>query len=181
MSYYSYSLHERTAAYDCYLVKPNFTPRKAGTAAEATFENRNEPERCDTVSTLSAQEKTDLREKLNNGQGNLSLQEWDDFLADMVDLGLISNDERMYANGLMREIPKAAQSEGAHFSYHPVGHDDPVEPVWTGDPLKWLNDMDVFMLKHELYANLEYRNTSGYSMQRAAYQKVSQLLRSILG
>ena len=109
------------------------------------------------------------------------MQEWDDFLADMVDMGLISNDERMYANGLMREIPEAAQSNGAHFSYQPVGNLQ-VEPeyTWTGDPLKWLDDMDIFMLKNEMYANLECKNTFGYSAQRDAYMKVSQMLRDIL-
>ena len=185
MSYYTYSLHERTSAYDCYLVKPNFTPRKAGAQAEDSFDNQLDETKNvasgKTVHTLSPQEKSDLCKKLNNGQGGLSLQEWDDFLADMVDMGLISNDERMYANGLMREIPEAAQSNGAHFSYRPVGNLQ-VEPeyTWTGDPLKWLDDMDIFMLKNEMYANLECKNTFGYSAQRDAYMKVSQMLRDIL-
>ena len=185
MSYYTYSLHERTSAYDCYLVKPDFTPRKAGAETKGSFENHIVETKSSAngagVHSLSLQEKQGLYRKLHNGQGNLTLQEWDDFLADMVDIGLISNDERMYANGLMREIPEAAQSGGVLFSYTSA-HDSPIhlEPMWTGDPLKWLDDMDIFMLKNELYANLECKNAFGFSAQRDAYKKVSQILNDLL-
>jgi len=186
MSYYTYSMHERTSTYDCCLVKPNFTPRKAGAASSGSFgEWVNGTKNAVTeqsVSSLSPQERADLCKKLNHGQGGLTLQEWDDFLADMVDMGLITNDERMYANGLMREIPEAAQNGGVHFSRYPAGIDPDIEPeqFWSGDPLKWLNNMDIFMLKNELYANLACKNAVGCSAQRNAYQNVSKILMEIL-
>lgn len=43
--------------------------------------------------SLTAAQKEALLERLHNGQGNLTLQKWDDFLADLVDLGMITNSE----------------------------------------------------------------------------------------
>ena len=52
------------------------------------------------VKELSEETKAELREKLHNGRGDMTLQEWDDFLADLVELAIITNTERSYANGL---------------------------------------------------------------------------------
>ena len=96
---YSYSPVEWSNGGACYFVKLNFEPRKVEhqgtfidqiTEAGGIQENRS-------VETLSSEQKSALRDKLNNGRGDMSLQAWDDFLADLEEMGVITHDERFFA------------------------------------------------------------------------------------
>lgn len=111
----------------------------------------------------------------------MSLQEWDDYFADMVDWGLITDQERDYANGLSRDIPAAAQNGGTYFHTGSQGTtlEDEFDRLWTGGPVKFLNNLDAYMLRNSLYANLNCFTTPGLSPRRDARTSVAKLLQEI--
>ena len=173
---YKYSAPQLNNGCTMQFVQLNFEPRKVehnafGSQLTASGE-------APSVKMLSAEMKNKLKGQLHNGQGNLSLQEWDDFLADLEEMGIISHDERFFANGTLHDIPEDALNGKTHFS-----HGSPSQSIgqtWNGNPLKWLDSMDVHMLKNQLYANMNCQYSSGYSSQRDAFQKVAQVVRDIL-
>lgn len=160
----------------CCFVRPNFEPRKVnhnGFDADLTA-GRTRP----GVETLTPEQKADLKNKLRHGRGGLSLQEWDDFLADLEEYGIISHDERFYANGTLHDIPADALNGGTHFSHGNTSKD--IAQMWKGDPVSWLDNMDVYMLKNQLYANLSGQYTSESGGQREAFRKLAQITRTVL-
>lgn len=179
---YIYSTVEQTAGYSYCFVKPNFVPRKVDRSASGTVpaatgdsdESRTKP----SVETLSAEQKASLKNRLNNGQGDLSLQEWDDFLADLEEYGIISHDERFVANGTLRDIPEGALHGGTHFSNGNTSNE--IAQMWKGEPLTWLDDMDVYTLKNQLYASMGSRYMHEPGGQREVFHKVAQITRAIL-
>ena len=93
---YSYSPVEYSNGGACYFVKLNFEPRKVehkGTFSDQIAEAGSVRE-SPSVESLSSEQLSALREKLNNGRGGMSLQAWDDFLADLEEMGAITHDER---------------------------------------------------------------------------------------
>ena len=52
--------------------------------------------------------------------------------------------------------------------------------MWTGNPLQWLNDLDMLYLKNELYSNMGCRTNISVSPQRTALFTVSELVRELL-
>lgn len=87
---------------------PDFTPRKAEfgkllSKAEGASDKQEQP-----VSSLTPEQKEDFQKQLHYGNGDMTLQEWDDFLADLVEHGIITNSEIFYANGCLFEIPERA-------------------------------------------------------------------------
>lgn len=176
---YVYSPVEKSNGCECYFVRPNFVPRKV--EHTETFCDQAPgvlDQKRPGMETLSAERKSALRDRLNNGRGGMSLQEWDDFLADLEEIGVITHDERFFANGSLRDIPEAAQNGGTHFSSGNTSRD--MMQMWRGNPLQWLDDMDLYALKNQLYANIGSRCTMGLSRQRDAYQKVTQIVKGIL-
>lgn len=172
---YIYSPIEQGPGYTCSFVRLNFTPREVEPRVpDASQTAGGQP----GVDALSREEKMALKSKLHNGQGNLTIQEWDDFLADLEEYGLISHEERFFANGTLREIPAAVLRDGSHAFHGSVGQD--VGQMWKGDPLSWLDDMDVYMLKNQLYASMGSRYMYEPGGQRAAFHKVSQLTKDLL-
>lgn len=188
MAYFNRTLVERTASYDCYLIAPDFTPRKAGQTKDTNFDDMlvskgTDQEEQSKIDSISLEQKETFRERLHYGRGDLSLQEWDDFLADLVDAGMISNQERMYANGLMHDIPESVQNGGtsSRFDYGAYGPEHSFDLDWTGDPVKWLNDLDLNRLKSELFSKLDGKSTVGIGAQRNAYRHVSSIIHKIFG
>lgn len=180
-----YSMYERTATYETCFVRPNFVPRKAGQDADKTFQSEWTENELSSASqsvadtgTLTVEQKESLLDRLHHGKGNLTLQEWDDFLADLVDLDLISNTDRMYANGFLADIPEDALHGGVHVTV--TYGASPDEFLWEGDPVKWLNDIDLYLFKEGLYAEMDRKSTAGISNQKASCQKVAQILKEIL-
>ena len=158
------------------LVTPNFTPRKVDRGAFGS--QLTASGEAPSVKTLTEEMKTALKNRLHNGRGSVSLQEWDDFLADLEELGIISHDERFYANGTVRDIPEDALNGKTHFSNGNTNRS--IAQMWDGDPLKWLNSMDVYMLQNQLYTNMNCQYSSGLSGQRDAFRRVAQVVRDIL-
>lgn len=179
MGYYTYTLVEHTASYNCYLVTPNFTPRKVDSPQAAKGDFKFADNSAPSVDTISGEQKQAFQEKLKFGRGDLTLQEWDNFLADLVELGIISNDERMYTNGILREIPDGSTNGGSYSFSSEHDPDIELDSFWQGDPVQWLNDMDLYMLKYGLYANMQGQYADN-SRQRAAYHKLIQIVNDIL-
>lgn len=179
---YIYSQIEQTSEYSCYFVRQNFTPRKVSHNTSAiTQPTPDDPaagQMKPSVETLSPEQRASLKSKLNNGRGNLSLQEWDDFLADLEEYGIITHDERFIANGTLRDIPEEAQHGGTHAKSGNTSKE--IAQMWNGDPLSWLDNMDVYMLKNRLYATMGSRYMYAPGGQREAFHKISQITRNIL-
>ena len=124
--------------------------------------NNNE---SSSLNTLSEEQKKELSAQLNSGQGNMSMEQWDDFLLSLVDFGLITNNDRMQALGLW--TPTISQETLK------IGS-GPVSPIimdrfnwqWTGDPLKWLDQLDFSFKKECMYLEV-----SGYSTKDMSYIK----------
>lgn len=163
---------------DFWLVRANFTPRKVEHTFAEEAAGAAGPQKRPTVSDLSAEVKTALKKRLHNGRGGLSLQEWDDFLADMEELGVITHDERFYANGSLCEIPEAVHKYGS--ALLDINVPGKKSDIWKGDPLSYLDNMDVYMLKNQLYANMGCNYDITLSSQRSAYQHVAQVVREVL-
>ena len=174
---YNYSPIEQGNGCTCSFVRLNFTPRKVEPRVPAASQTAGGQPGAG-VDALSQEEKTALKNKLHNGQGNLTIQEWDDFLADLEEYGLISHEERFFANGTLREIPADIQNGGTHVSHGNTNQD--IAQMWKGDPLSWLDDMDVYMLKNQLYASMGSRYMYEPGGQRAAFHRVSQITKDIL-
>lgn len=169
---YIYSHTQQIGGCTAQFVRLNFEPRKV------EHKEVSGEQEAPSVKTLSDEEKNALKNRLHNGRGNLSLQEWDDFLADLEELGIISHDERFFANGSLRDIPESALRGNTHSTSGSTSRS--IGQMWNGDPLKWLDSMDVYMLQNQLYANMNCQYSSGYSGQRDAFQKVAQIVRDIL-
>ena len=177
---YSYSPVEYSNGGACYFVKLNFEPRKVehkGSFSDQIAEAGSVRE-SPSVESLSSENLSALREKLNNGRGGMSLQAWDDFLADLEEMGVITHDERFFANGTLRDIPAAAQNGGTYFGQGNTAGD--TMQIWKGNPLQWLDELDLYALKNQLYANIGSGYAINSSGQRDAYQKISQIVKEIL-
>lgn len=181
MGYYKYTLTEQTSGGSLYFVEPNFTPRKVDpekieAAKKKEFDLKAAGKTGEEEYSALKANKAQLLEKLNGGRGGMTLQEWDDFLADLVEMNIITDSERFYANGITRDVPGASLRPGGYTG--PGSLEREWDQLWQGDPLQWLNDADIYMLKYQLYSNLD-----GYAIstggQRAAYMKLIDIIKEI--
>lgn len=180
-----------------YFIRPNFTPRKAGQNRETPFGEQMSETAAKIISDgnaektitdpqdLTTEQKEKLLDRLHYGRDEeVSPQEWDDFLADLVDFGIISNSERMYANGITQPISESIMRSDLSGDGIGVGRDilsipDLLE-MWTGNPLEWLGNMDVYLLKAIRCDELDGYGTAGLSNQRAACAKIAEIVRNLL-
>ena len=157
---------------NAYFVRPNFTPRQV--EHKTSFGDSLSAESAPTVDSLPEEKIASLRDRLKQGRGDLTLQEWDDFLADLEEAGVITHDERFFANGTLHDIPEEVLRNGSMMTSASSA------PSWSGNPLQWLNSMDVHALQNRLYANMNCQYAQGCSGQRDAYQKVSDIVKELL-
>lgn len=122
--YRSYTI-ERPMSY-CTWYIPDYTPRKAEFGKMLSETGSISEDQKQTVSSLSPEQKERFRKQLHYGNGDMTLQEWDDFLADLVEYGIITNDERYYVDGSFLET-----GEDARIAPHEV------LDKWDGDPLEF--------------------------------------------
>ncbi len=197
MGYYVCEYWGSSGGCDMWMVGPNFTPRKAefGSKLKEVQESGGALEGGDGsepqgVKGLPKEKRLELREKLNHGRGDMTLQEWDDFLADLVDWGIITNNERNHANGLLGVVPE----NGSLCSVFPQDYErfgaNPytwtkdgftfesklVDDLWTGDPVKFLQGLDAHILRWAAGGNM----VNAVSSEREAIRKVGQILQEIL-
>ncbi len=181
---------------DAWLIHPNFTPRKAEfgsklkelQASGALLEG-GEGSGKQGLEALPETQREELREKLHNGRGDMTLQEWDDFLADLVDWGIITEKERGYANGTDSACPPGGMTSVRPQDYERFGpnpltwmkdgltyEDTLKDDLWTGDPMKFLHGLDAYNLRRAADWNL----LGATSSEREAIRKVGQILQEIL-
>lgn len=182
-----YNSVQQTAQFDLSGVRPAL--RKSGRdvakdgfskeltqAASATRAARPST-RAGSLDELTAAQKDVLLEKLHNGRGDLSKDEWDGFLLDLVDLGLITDIERLHTSGKFLALPDPDKNGQVKF-HTPVRE---VFTDWPGDPLAWLDKMNLLLTQECKYAELEGRGNLGLFRQKDACAKVAQLVRALLG
>lgn len=165
--YRSYTI-ERPMSY-CTWYIPDYTPRKAEFGKMLSETGSISEDQKQTVSSLSPEQKERFRKQLHYGNGDMTLQEWDDFLADLVEYGIITNDERYYVDGSFLET-----GEDARIAPHEV------LDKWDGDPLEFLNQRDAYFLQNSLYGDMRCAYGTGYSDQRDAYVGTQKILKEIL-
>lgn len=140
----------------------DFTPRNAGNGTCPTFSNelldtmRDALDGSVQLEELSLAMWEELRKRLAGMGSTLSFEGWDNFLADLTDLGMISNDDRLCCNGTLRE----------HGAYkYGWGHDF----MWKGDPVQWLKDLKVLRLTGDQFPD-----------DRESFNKVGKIVKSLL-
>lgn len=150
--------------------------------------NRAEPNvsgKVSSVEQLTQEQKDYLLEKLHHGQGDVSFQEWSDFLMDLEDLGLVSEQERLDAGcyafalgdidyrqpGSSFHTEQTSSKNGANLD---------LLDKWNGDPLSFMDALDLYLLKERCYANMDGYGTSTIDKQRGACSKVAQITRKLL-
>lgn len=166
------------------MVGPAFTPRKAGEGAGTSFRDVLMKElngKAPGVDDLSAQWKDILRGRLHNGRGDLTLQEWDNFLADLVDLGLLTNDERFFANGIMSSLPDAARGGEYTATWAgPRGSREALSDFWNGNPLDFLEQRERLLQLGGMTGQMDRMSAAGEGNERDAYRKVAQIVKDLL-
>lgn len=173
-------LMERTDQYNLYLMKPNYTPPVKRDESES-FWSRISKEKppvpsggsASSLGKLTQEEKTALRYWLEKDGGKVSEEHWDNFLADLVDVGLISNEERRLTNGSLLTLDANALK---HMSFSEFNQ---MQDVWTGNPLDWLEQMSFYCSMGIRYAELDNSASSGVISHKAACDKVLRLTREI--
>lgn len=188
----NYNLIQRTPHYDLYLKCPEYMPRRFGrsglnsgftkqinqtTNTSASAEPK--VEHVESVDKLTSEQKDALIEKLHSGQGGLSKEDWDSFLLDLVDLGLIDNKERLHASGALLTLPDTDQN-GAWHSTVSTSSVRNFFDVWNGDPLEWLEKADLYLMKKCKLAELAGNGCGSLFQQRKDCAKVFEILKSLL-
>ena len=174
--YFSFEDRFHENGYTATRVKPNFTPRPSGTGDFAGMFTEEELKNPKQVINKT---RGEFKKRLNYGQGGMTLQQWDDVLADLEDVGLITNEERFYANGLLcpcgtkRGNSIVLFSTARSYSAFDAPSLEKFNDLWQGDPQKYLKDLDAYMQKYGLYSD-----PSG--SQQAAFKHVLKILDEIL-
>ena len=138
--------------------------------------NNNE---SSSLNTLSEEQKKELSAQLNSGQGNMSMEQWDDFLLSLVDFGLITNNDRMQALGcgsiLMFEETLESDNIAAATALM-----DRFSWQWTGDPLKWLDQLDFSYKKQCMYLEVDGYSTKDVSCVKERVSNIADIIKELM-
>jgi len=192
MDMYNVTLVQNTPLGKGYIILPKYMPKKwepknsqfntqlnhnsQSTGSTTTIDN-------DVIKSniIIEEHKQELLDKLNAGQGELSMEEWDDFLLELTDLGLITNGERLEAMGHL--IPIADMKPGS-FMVTYEEKSDPFEgyllEYWNGNPLDYIQKMDFYLHKQMLGAKLNHVGKTGIENTRKTYSKIADIVKEIL-
>lgn len=132
-----------------------------------------------SLNTLSKEQKKELAAKLNSGQGNMSMEQWDDFLLSCIDFGLITNDERMQALGLWspgisEEELKTGSGPASTILI------DRFSWKWNGNPLDWLDQLDFSFKKGCMYLEVDGYSTKDMSYVRERLSNVADIINDLI-
>ena len=185
-----HDLVQRMPPYDAYRMHSGGMPHKADRQATNTgfteqvispsSSDLSSERRVITADSLTSVQKETLLEKLHSGRGNLSLEEWDGLLQDLVGLGLIDSRDRLHASGKFIALPSPDKNGTWHSTLRTASITDRFS-AWNGDPLAWLDQMDLYLMKECKYATVEGNDCSGLFDQKTACAKVYEIVASILG
>ncbi len=166
---YTATLVDRTPSADVYRMSPNYTPKKwepkkpsFNTQLNGSTQSGANNNVVENGNITEAQ-KEEWRTKFA-GKKEFSMEKWDDFLLDLVDSNVITNGERLESMGLLIPIGDTKDialkpGQGTEIRNHYSSWDDSYPlSKWTGDPLKWVEDMDFYYYKQELNAKMDNRN-----------------------
>ena len=148
-------------------IEARYKPKKYEPKSNSQLNNNENS----SLNTLSKEQKKELTTKLNSGQGNMSMEEWDDFLLSLVDSGLINNNDRMQALG-----------HGAISDNNAPGGilDDIFSWQWTGDPLKWLDQLDFSFKKECMYLEVGGYSTKDVSYIKERVSNVADIIKELM-
>ncbi len=139
--------------------KFDFNPRSAGNGTYPTFSKnlldtmRDALDGSVKLSELSEEMKEELQRRLGNVNSSRSFESWDNFLADLVDLGMISNQDRLCCNGTTQE----------HGAYKTGWGYDLI--LWEGDPRNYLEELRALEVQSGMNA-----------AQKNSFDRVSKIL-----
>lgn len=190
MNMYTMTLVQSTPEGKGYIVAPKYMPKK-WEAKNSQFNtqlnsnsqsNTGATQNSTTTASITEEQKKILLDKLHAGQGELSIEEWDDFLLELTDMGLITNSQRLESMGCLIPLPDNVGS-GAHW----VTYEQKADPYdiyllenWEGKPLDFIQKMDFYLYKQMLGAQLNHLGTTSMENTRKTYQKVSDIVKEVL-
>ncbi len=179
-------LNEVTSNYTGYFVLQNYTApihrdssksfwsRLAATSGKPAEEV---PKRqVSSVEELSEEERLALRHWLEKDGGKVSEENWDNFLADLVDIGLITNQERLNITG-----PLVPLCPGSMMQVNRL------LDTWDGDPVSWLSQMgqcfenSLQWVKNGNDIGLDVPYVWKLADHKMSYDTIAEITRSILG
>lgn len=169
MGFYVYSDWVKESGCMACLVRADYNPRKVNFGSMlaekgiGSGEIPAEPTGLDGAAKLPLEQKEALRERLNHG-GKITLQAWDDFLADLVELGILSESDRWFANHSYTIVPGEGTEE--------------FDSLWQGDPIQWMRSVDRFNIQH--CTDMEPLDPSGIDRQREVNRNVTRIVKEIL-
>ena len=192
MDMYNVTLMQDTPLGKGYVILPKYRPKKwepkdsqfntqlnygsQSTGSTTTIDN-------DVIKSniIIEEHKQELLDKLHAGQGELSMEEWNDFLLELTDLGLITNGQRLEAMGYLIPLP---DMEPGSFMVTYEQKSDPYDAYllnhWKGDPLDYLEKLDFYLYKQMLGAKLNHVGTTGIENTRKTYNKVADIVKELL-
>ncbi len=177
---------------EMYFIKPKYMPKvwtpkenSFSSQMHGTLQNNTQPngsEKNDMLTSgLTEEEKTELLNQFNAGQGKLSMEQWDDFLLSLVDLGLITNGTRLEALGFLVPIADDISGTGNGNSTYDTKLSEMLPlNMWDDDPVKWLEDMDFYLYKKILYAQQNHYGTGSLEQTREDLKKIAQIIDELL-
>ena len=179
-------LSEVTSNYTGYFMVPNYTapihrdPSQsfwARLAAESGKATEEFPKKqVSSVEELSEEERLALRHWLEQDGGYVSEENWDNFLADLVDVGLITNQERLSITGPF--IPLCPGS---------MEQVNRLWDTWEGDPVSWLTQVSrcfeksLQWIRNGNDLGLDIPHVWKLADHKMSYDTIAQITQSILG
>lgn len=179
-------LNEVTSNYTGYFMVPNYTapihrdPSKSFWSRLAAASGKPVEEvpkkQVTSVEELSEEERLALRHWLEKDGGYVSEENWDNFLADLVDVGLITNNERLNITG-----PFVPLCPGQSMQVNRL------LDTWEGNPVSWLTQMgqcfenSLQWVKSGQNTGFDASYVWGLANHKMSYDTIAEITRSILG
>ena len=156
-------------------------PKTSQVQSNQSKTNVNTNNKNTVSSAIPDEQKKELLDKLHAGQGELSIEEWDDFLLQLTDLGLITNSQHLESMGFLIPIPDM-KSGSCIVTYEQRSdlYDAYLLKHWEGNPLDFIEKMDFYLYKQMLGAKLNHVGTTGIEKTRETYRKISGIVQELL-
>ena len=168
----------KTTKYDgnCYFTGPEYQPKKYNPKSDLQSDNNKNS----SLNTLSEEQKKELTTKLNNGQSNMSMEEWDDFLLSLVDFGLITNSKRLEALGYTVVLPEDILTRPPNTRNSLSLIQNISNCQWNGNPLNWLDQLDFSYKKEYMYSEVCGYATKNMLNVRERISNISDIIKELM-
>ena len=191
LNMYNVTFMQETPDSKGYMLTPKYTPKKWEPKNTSFNTQLNGSAPSNTNNNLAQNSNiTEVQKKEWStkfaGKKELSMEEWDDFLLDLVDRNVIANSDRLEVMGFLIPIGDVKdinlepnQGVEVHNSCSTGWEDLYPLSKWTGDPFKWIEDMDFYYYKQELNAKMDNRDPECFQRVRRNFSKISDILKEI--